>query len=61
MTRGFKRWHQFTRIAVVTESKWLRAAIIMFTPFFPIQTQLFKLAKLGAAKAVITGKDMLGV
>jgi hypothetical protein len=39
---GFKHWHQFKRIAVVTESAWLLAAMTMFCPFFPRQIQLFK-------------------
>lgn len=57
---GFKHWRQFTRVGVVTENPWLRAAITMFSPFFPSQVRLFKLSELGAAKAWITGKDMLG-
>ncbi len=47
---GFKHWHQFERIAVVTDSAWLRAAITMFRPFFPSQIRLFKLAELAAAR-----------
>ncbi|MDA9436870.1 STAS/SEC14 domain-containing protein [Bradyrhizobium sp. CCBAU 51627] len=47
---GFKHWHQFKRIAVVTDSAWLRAAITMFRPFFPSQIRLFRLAELAAAK-----------
>ena len=57
---GFKHWHQFTRIAIVTESTWLRAAITLFCPFFPSKIRLFKLSELGATKAWITGKDRLG-
>lgn len=57
---GFKHWRQFTRIALVTESPWLRAAATMFSPFFPSQVRLFKLSELGAAKAWIGGKDRFG-
>ena len=57
---GFKHWHQFKRIAVVTESAWLRAAMTMFCPFFPSQIQLFKLAKLDATKTWISGKERAG-
>ena len=45
-----KHWHQFKRIAVVTESTWLRAAIAMFRPLFPSEIRWFKLAELAAAK-----------
>jgi len=47
---GFRHWHQFKRIAVVTESSWFRSAIIIFRPFFPGEIRLFKLAVLAAAK-----------
>lgn len=47
---GFKHWHQFKRIAVVTDSAWLRAAITMSRPFFPSEIRLFKLAELATAK-----------
>jgi hypothetical protein len=47
---GLKHWRQFKRVAVVTESAWLRAAITMFRPFFPSEIRLFKLAELAAAK-----------
>jgi len=57
---GFKHWHQFKRIAVVTESAWLRAAITMFCPFSPSQIQLFKLAELDAVKTWITRKERAG-
>jgi SpoIIAA-like len=55
-TFGFKYWHQFTRIAVVTESTWLRAAITMFSPFFSSEIRLFKFPELGAAKDWIADK-----
>ena len=57
---GFKHWHQFKRIRVMTESARLRAATIMFCPFFPGQIQLFKLAELDGAKTWITRKGRAG-
>jgi len=57
---GFKHWHQFKRIRVMTESAWLRAATIMFGPFFPGQIQLFKLTELDPAKTWITRKGRGG-
>ena len=53
---GIKHWHQFNRVAVATDSPWLRAAITMFCPFFPSEFQLFKLSELDAAKVWITRK-----
>ena len=57
---GLKHWRQFTRIAVVTESAWLRAAVTMFSPFFPSEIRLFTLPKLSAAKAWIASKETAG-
>ena len=57
---GTTHWHQFKRIRVMTESAWLRAATIMFGPFFPGQIQLFKLAELDPAKTWITRKGRAG-
>jgi hypothetical protein len=54
---GFKHWHEFKRIAMVTENTWLRAAVTMFSPFFPSEIRLFKLEELAAAKDWIIGKE----
>jgi hypothetical protein len=56
---GLTHWRQFTRIAVVAENTWLRAAVAMFCPFFPSQIRLFNISELGAAKAWIAGQDKL--
>jgi hypothetical protein len=47
---GFKHWHDFSQVAVVTDHGWLNAVISMFKPFFHGQMRLFKLADLPAAK-----------
>jgi hypothetical protein len=57
---GFKHWHQFRRIAVVTNSTWLRSAITMFCPFFPSEIRLFKILELAAAKDWIVPKEKAG-
>jgi hypothetical protein len=57
---GIKHWHQFNRVAVVTDTAWLRAATTMFCPFFPSEIQLFKVSELDAAKAWITRKAKAG-
>ena len=57
---GFKHWHQFQRIAMVTENAW-RRAMAMFCAFFPGQIQLFKLAGLNAAKTWISRRERAGV
>ena len=57
---GIRHWHQFRRIAVVTDSTWLRAAITMFCPFFPSEIQLFKTSDLAAARAWIISAEKAG-
>lgn len=51
---GVKHWHDFTRIAVVADQGWLRAAVTMFKPFLPCEVRLFNLGDLAAAKTWIT-------
>ncbi|MGO8952973.1 MAG: STAS/SEC14 domain-containing protein [Rhodomicrobium sp.] len=59
-TFGVKHWHDFTRVAVVADQTWLRAAVTMFRPFFPCEVRLFRLAGLAAAKAWITSPQKAG-
>ncbi len=47
---GIKHWHDFSRIAVVTDHTWLRASVSMFKPFFPGEVRFFALRELSAAK-----------
>ena len=47
---GIKHWHEFRRIAVVADQSWMRAAISMFSPFFPAEVRLFNLSELSVAK-----------
>ena len=47
---GFKHWHDFSQIAVVSNHAWLRAAVRMFKPFFDGELRLFRLSDLPAAK-----------
>lgn len=54
---GVKHWHDFSRIAVVTDHAWLRAAVSMFKPFFPHEVRLFRLSDLAAAKAWLAGAE----
>ena len=51
---GVKHWHDFTRVAVVADQAWLRAAVTMFKPFLPCEVRLFNLGDLAAAKTWIT-------
>jgi hypothetical protein len=51
---GVKHWHDFTRVAVVANQAWLRAAVTMFKPFLPGEVRLFNLGDLAAAKTWIT-------
>ena len=54
---GVKHWHDFSRIAVVADNAWLRAAVGMFKPFFPHEVRLFHLSDLAAAKAWLAGAE----
>ena len=56
---GFRHWHDFSHIAVVTDHAWVRAMVSMFKPFFHGQVRLFGLSELPAAKDWIT--DAKGV
>jgi len=47
---GFKHLHDFGCIAVVTDHKWMGAAVNMFKPFFHAEVRLFGLSELPAAK-----------
>jgi hypothetical protein len=47
---GIKHWREFRQVAVVADQAWLRAAVSMFTPFFPAEVRLFALAELSEAK-----------
>lgn len=50
---GVSHWKSFRRVAVVADQAWIRAAVTMFTPLFPCEARLFKLAELDVAKAWI--------
>ena len=52
---GVKHWHDFSRIAVVTDHAWMGGAVAMIKPFFHGEVRLFQLAQLSAAKDWITG------
>jgi hypothetical protein len=51
---GFRHWHDFGRIALVTDHVWMGGVVTMFTPFFHGEVRLFRLAQLSAAKDWIT-------
>ena len=47
---GLRHWRDFSHIAVVTDHRWMRSAISLFTPFFPGEVRLFSIAQLETAK-----------
>lgn len=55
---GFKHWHDFRQIAVVTDHAWMGGAVTMFKPFFHGEVRLFRLSQLPAAKAWITASPV---
>ena len=52
---GLKHWHDFNRIAVVTDHAWLSAMVKMLKPFFHGEVRVFTSAELPAAKGWIRG------
>jgi hypothetical protein len=52
---GFKHWHDFSHIAVVTDHGWPGAMVAMFKPFFHGEVRSFGLSELSAATGWITG------
>ena len=57
---GFRHWHDFTHIAVVTDHPWMSAMVSMFKPFFHGEVRLFRLSELPAAKGWITDANRAG-
>ena len=51
---GMKHWHDFSRIAVVTDHAWMGGMVTMFKPFFHGEVRLYQLTQLPAAKDWIT-------
>lgn len=47
---GFRHWHEFPYIALVTEIDWVKNAIRLFAPFFPGEVRLFPLSEQEDAK-----------
>jgi hypothetical protein len=47
---GFKHWHDFICIAVVTDHAWIWAAVGMLKPFFHAEVQRFSLSEIAVAK-----------
>ena len=57
---GFRHWHDFTHIAVVTDHPWMSAMVGMFKPFFHGEVRLFRLSELPAAKGWISDANRAG-
>jgi hypothetical protein len=55
---GFRHWHDFRRIAVVSDHAWVGGVVTMCTPFFHGEVRLFRLAQLPTAKVWITAPLM---
>ena len=53
MKFGIGHWKEFGRIAIVTDSQWIRDSALMFAPFFHHQVRVFANDELGTAKAWI--------
>ena len=55
-TFGLRHWRDFSRIAVVTDQAWLRAAVSLFAPLTPAEVRLFATSALPEAKRWIAEK-----
>lgn len=51
---GFKHWHDFSHVAIVTDVSWMRTAAALFAPIFPAKVKLYRMADLEAAKAWVS-------
>jgi hypothetical protein len=51
---GFRHWHDFSQIALVSDLTWVRASVNIFKPFFHCDVRLFSDSELAAAKDWIT-------
>ena len=48
---GLKHWHDFRRVALVSDQAVMRALTRLFAPFFPAEVKVFTRAELPDAKA----------
>jgi len=54
---GLSHWSAFRRVAVVTDTDWIRLAIRMFAPLIPCPTRIFALSAMPEAKAWIGSNE----
>lgn len=54
---GISRWNEFDRLAVVTDTTWIKDAILLLTPIYRHPMRVFPNAEFDAAKAwILEGK-----
>ncbi|WP_243312846.1 STAS/SEC14 domain-containing protein [Fundidesulfovibrio agrisoli] len=54
---GSKHWRDFSRMAIVADVGWMRAAVSMFKPFFRGEVGLFRVSELDEAKGWIVARE----
>ena len=52
---GMGHWTSFERIAVVTDTDWVRHAIHLFGPLIPGDVRVFKVSEIDAARTWVAG------
>jgi hypothetical protein len=52
---GLKHWNDFNRVAVATDSAWVRGMTTVFAPLFRGEVKLFKFDEVDTAKSWIVG------
>ncbi len=51
---GIGQWRSFERIAVVTDTDWVRHAVHLFGPLIPGDVRVFRVTETDAARAWLT-------
>lgn len=54
MSYGIKHWHDFSKIGLVSDEKWLRNMAAIFKPFIPAEVKVFNADEFEQAKSWIT-------
>lgn len=54
MRFGIGHWKEFGRIAIVTDSGWIKDSAQLFAPFFHHEIRIFEISQTAAARSWIT-------
>jgi hypothetical protein len=57
LSLGVSRWNEFDRLAVITDSTWIKDAILLLAPIYRHPMRVFSTAERDAARAWILEED----